>query len=265
MSMLPVWFWACAAFSLGAVLGSFLALCGERLSAGASIVRPGSTCPVCGTALTVPDLLPIASFLLLKGRCRHCGAPISPVSFVFELGLGLTCMGLYLAHGAAPRCVLDASAICLAALAGDIDRRTEYLPDKLVLPACALWPGAALVTGLPLDLVLRHVIWGLLACGAFFLVRVLFRLTRGTEGLGLGDVKLALFLGLASGPAVVAVIWTASAAALAAAGLAAAARSHRRAPGYCAMHIPYGPWAALALSLNLALPADLFTLAQRLL
>jgi leader peptidase (prepilin peptidase)/N-methyltransferase len=81
-------FWAAVAFAYGAVLGSFLGLCAGRLAKGESVVRPGSRCDSCGYPLAPGDLVPVASWLLLRGRCRYCGSRIPARLVLLEAGLG---------------------------------------------------------------------------------------------------------------------------------------------------------------------------------
>ncbi len=74
---------------VGLAVGSFLNVCIERLPQGQSILRPPSHCPVCKTVLAAHDLVPVLSYLLLRGRCRYCSAPIPKRVFFVEAGTGL--------------------------------------------------------------------------------------------------------------------------------------------------------------------------------
>src|SRR5574341_217767 len=76
-------------FILGAALGSFLNVVIYRLPRGESLVRPRSRCPHCGTAIAAYDNIPVLSYLILRGRCRNCGQPISPRYPIVELTAGL--------------------------------------------------------------------------------------------------------------------------------------------------------------------------------
>jgi len=81
---------------LGLAVGSFLNVCIDRLPNGQSILRPRSHCPVCKTVLAARDLVPVLSYLLLRGRCRYCSTPIPRrVPFV-EAGTGLVVLLLWL-------------------------------------------------------------------------------------------------------------------------------------------------------------------------
>src|SRR6188474_2245340 len=74
-----------ASVVMGLVIGSFLTVVVDRVPRGASILAPPSACGSCGSRLTAPDLVPVASYLILRGRCRHCGVRIGPEPLVIEL------------------------------------------------------------------------------------------------------------------------------------------------------------------------------------
>jgi len=91
-------FWTIFLFALGACMGSFLNVVIYRLPRGQSIVFPGSRCPHCGRAIAWHDNIPIVSWLVLHGRCRHCRAPISPRYLGVEIGAGVLLAGLYVLY-----------------------------------------------------------------------------------------------------------------------------------------------------------------------
>jgi leader peptidase (prepilin peptidase)/N-methyltransferase len=154
--------------------------------------RPGlwgrSRCEACGHRLGVAELVPIASFLALRGRCRACGAPIQPAHLHAELAAVLIAAavaatgagGLELWAG----CVLGWTLLALAW----IDWETFFLPDVLTLPlvvaglAAARWDAPWALTERALGAVLGYL--------SFRLLGVLYRALRKREGLGQGDAKL---------------------------------------------------------------------------
>ena len=87
---------ASAIFFLGLAFGSFLNVCIYRLPLGLSVVTPRSACPKCKQAIAFYDNLPVLSWLILRGRCRHCKAAISPRYLVIELLTGALFLGLLL-------------------------------------------------------------------------------------------------------------------------------------------------------------------------
>lgn len=90
------WFWPLCGGALGAVFGSFLGCALYRVPRGLSLRHPPSQCMSCGTRLTVPDLVPILSYLFLRGKCRHCGARIPLYGTLVEAGC--TATGILLAY-----------------------------------------------------------------------------------------------------------------------------------------------------------------------
>lgn len=161
---------------------------------------PGrSRCPACGAPVRAYDNVPIASFLLLRGRCRDCHARISWRYPAVELGNGLLWAGLALGHGVGRALPLMLFATALLALSL-IDLELQILPDALTLPGVAAGLGlAALASGglLP-DWPLPLVAAAAAAAGGyamFWLMAAAWRRLRGVEALGQGDWKMAAMLG----------------------------------------------------------------------
>jgi leader peptidase (prepilin peptidase) / N-methyltransferase len=178
----------------GLLVGSFLNVVIWRVPRGESVVHPRSRCPGCGAAIRERDNVPLVSWLLLHGRCRNCGEPISVRYPLVELGTGVLFAMLAWkigAHADLPA-FLYLGAVGLALAVIDLD--THRLPNALTLPsypiAAALLTIAALVDHHP-GLLVRAAAGG----AAFFaLYALLWILYPG--GMGLGDVKLAGVLGL---------------------------------------------------------------------
>ena len=232
---------------LGLVIGSFLNVVIHRLPRGESIVRPPSHCPGCQRRLAAWENVPILSWLVLRGRCRGCRAPISPRYPAIELLTGLLFATIALRHG--PVAMLPVwlalAAALVAAAAIDFDHR--IIPDEISLGGLAiavvLVPVARSLGGVPLGGALLESLAGA-ALGAGILWIVGFAHARlavatgrhfdhwpgeGEElprpgsldywtwfpGLGFGDVKLLAMIGAAVGPlGVVATLVAASCAGL---------------------------------------------------
>ena len=177
-----------AAFVLvpGLALGSFLGVVASRVPLRRSIVSPGSACLGCGTAVAWHDNIPLLSFLLLRGRCRHCQASIPWRDPAVELVTALLVTGCVLAFGftgeAAVAAVGCAALVVLAAT--DLEHR--IVPNRIVLPAAAA--AAVLHTA-----VSPSPEWALAAAGCAGVLFVVALAYPG--GLGMGDVKLALLIG----------------------------------------------------------------------
>ena len=98
-SLLPFHFWSLVFFVFGCIVGSFLNVCIHRLPLGMSIVTPPSHCPHCQYSIPWYLNIPLVTWLALRGRCKNCGAPISPRYFMVELLTGVSFLGCWLAFG----------------------------------------------------------------------------------------------------------------------------------------------------------------------
>ena len=182
---------------LGLAIGSFLNVVIYRVPQGMSVVSPRSACPSCGTPILERDNIPVVSWLLLRGRCRHCHEPISIRYPLVELA----CAGLF--AGTAARFGYDwALPAFLALFAGllalsVIDVETLLLPKKIVWPVSlivgALFLMAAAATGYWHDLLVGAI------CGAAWFALFFVMNLASPRLLGFGDVRLAPVLGLALG------------------------------------------------------------------
>jgi leader peptidase (prepilin peptidase) / N-methyltransferase len=186
------------AAALGALIGSFLNVVIHRVPLKMSLVHPGSRCPSCEAAIAPYDNLPVISWLLLRGRCRQCGARISPRYPAVEVLTAVTFGAVVAVHGFDNDLILELPFVaCLIALAGiDFDHR--LLPNKIVYPMAAYGVVAtALVDSGDLA---GHLIAG---TGAFLFLFV--TVLAYPRGMGMGDAKLAgamgLYLGLSIVPA----------------------------------------------------------------
>jgi leader peptidase (prepilin peptidase) / N-methyltransferase len=211
------YFVASAVFVFGLTFGSFLNVCIYRMPRGLSVVAPRSSCPNCRAAIKAYDNVPVLSWLFLRGRCRHCHAPISARYVAIELLTGLLFVLCYAKFG------LTLAALKYAVfgflLLGLIftDAETKLLPDKLTLPGLAIGLllsvfvpvrdlASQLVPGMVSLPVSSEVSWHLLsvadallgaAIGASFIygAGAIYMRWRGVEGMGFGDVKLMAMVG----------------------------------------------------------------------
>jgi leader peptidase (prepilin peptidase) / N-methyltransferase len=204
-------------FFLGLAFGSFLNVCIYRLPLGLSVVTPRSACPKCKQGIALYDNLPVLSWLILRGRCRHCKTAISPRYLVIELLTGALFLACYWYFG----WTLSLLKYCTFSflLLGLIftDAETKLLPDKLTLTGLALGLIFSLIVpvndlaaqflsgsvNLPISGDVSDRLWSLLdsllgaGLGASFIygAAVMYLRWRGTEGMGLGDVKLMAMVG----------------------------------------------------------------------
>lgn len=218
---------------LGLIVGSFANVVIWRLPRGESLVFPPSHCPTCGHRLRAYDLIPVLSWLLLRGRCRYCRQPISRFYPLVEGITGGTFAALVAVHGPTWRAAGYALFAVILITAAGTDIKLHLIPNRLTLPAIALgliWSAAIQTPRFGSTLA------GLLISGSLFLL--IAAISRG--GMGGGDVKLAAavgaFLGLQH--SLLALFLAFILGALAGLVLIAAGRKKRKD------HIPFGPFIA---------------------
>ena len=172
----------------GLSIGSFLNVVVARVPAGRSLVRPGSACPGCRALLKWYDNIPVLSFLVLRGRCRACGMPISWRYPIVEMITATVLVLAYVTLGATANFVVAVVLLpALIAITG-IDLEHQLIPDVITLPG--------ILAGLLLNLATGRISWvdstvGILVGGGVFLVIIVG--SRG--GMGGGDLKLGAMLG----------------------------------------------------------------------
>jgi leader peptidase (prepilin peptidase)/N-methyltransferase len=181
------------AFFLGAIIGSFLNVCIYRLPHKESIVTPGSRCPHCGKNIRFYDNIPIVSYLILRGKCRHCKEPISPRYPVVECLFGLLTLALFLKHGPTVTFMLLLAFTASLIIITFIDLDYQIIPDSLSIPGIFVGIGASFF--IPLLSWAESVIGVLVGGGFLLLVAFGYKWVTGREGMGGGDVKLLAMLG----------------------------------------------------------------------
>jgi leader peptidase (prepilin peptidase)/N-methyltransferase len=174
----------------GLALGSFLNVVAARLPRGLSVVRPRSACMHCGTEIRPRDNVPVVSYLLLRGRCRDCAAPIGWRYPAVELGTAVLVAACVLDFGLTLK-ALAAAVFCAALVTiAATDAERLVVPNVVVLPATAV----VLVLQLARDPSVEWPLAGLGAALFLFLAALAY-----PRGMGMGDVKLALLLGVGVG------------------------------------------------------------------
>lgn len=177
---------------LGLLLGSFYNVVIYRYQAGVSIVRPRSYCPRCGSTLQGADLVPVFSYLLLRGRCRYCRSPIPFRYPLVELGSALLLVAAFRHFGLSPDLLKHFALLSLLLIISLIDLDIQKIPNVLV-GAIAAW--ALLWQALHPARPWADAALGLLAGGGITLLIAL--ISRG--GMGGGDIKLLAALGFLTG------------------------------------------------------------------
>ena len=191
----------------GAAIGSFLNVCIDRLPAGKSLAYPPSHCDSCQHRLAPKDLIPILSYLWLKGRCRYCRAPISRRQPLVEVISATLFAFIFWRFGLSAQFAITVTYSCIFVIIMFIDLEHKLILNKVTFPAMgaaliilaidSCLPGAGLLRNLTFIFepsILSGIIGG--ALGFVFFLIVYFINPRG---MGMGDVKLAGLIGLVTG------------------------------------------------------------------
>ncbi|MGK3998328.1 prepilin peptidase [Sorangium sp. So ce1024] len=201
----PPWFLRAFALCFGLLWGSFLNVVIHRVPRELSVVRPGSRCPACGTPIRAYDNIPVLSYLLLRGRARCCGAPVSPRYPLVEaaggvLSLAIVEIVILRLPGATPALHALATytadlALALGLLAATfIDLEHMYIPDGITIGGAVLGVGTASLRSMGFADALLGAAVGFAVVWLPFVV-IYPRLRGGRVGMGLGDAKLLMLAG----------------------------------------------------------------------
>lgn len=191
---LPVEIFIPFIFILGLVLGSFANVLIFRMPRKQSIAFPSSNCTSCKTPIKPYDNIPLASYIILRGRCRHCGAKISPRYPLVELSTALLFILLLKYFGLTSQFAFFAVFTFIMLVHAFIDYDYYLLLDKLNIAGLLLGVGILLISK-DLDIIeglLGAVVGGGLLGLVYLLMLVIFR----KEGMGIGDIKTAAMCGL---------------------------------------------------------------------
>ena len=193
-------------FVVGICIGSFLNVCIDRLPSGGSIVNPPSHCPNCERRLKWIDLIPVASYLHLRGRCRYCRTSIPRRILAVEVGAGLLFAFLSFSYGLEARFLVLAVCACLFLVLAVIDLEHGLILNKIVYPAIGIslvlspfWPGLGFgrsflgESGM-IHSFLSSISGGLIFAALLFVIALVY-----SGGMGWGDVKMAALIGLITG------------------------------------------------------------------
>jgi leader peptidase (prepilin peptidase)/N-methyltransferase len=197
---------------LGAAIGSFLNVCIDRLPAGKSLISPPSYCDVCQRRLSPLDMVPIVSYLVLRGRCRYCQAPIPRRVLWVELISTALITFLYWQYGMTAQLAVNIYYFCLFLTIAVIDLEHKLILNKIVYPSMLivviidiLIPPPALSKAFTGDATVLNgiihsgtILNGILGGATGFVVLLIPALVF-SGGMGWGDVKMAALIGLATG------------------------------------------------------------------
>ena len=232
---------------LGLAVGSFLNVCIDRLPQNKSIAFPPSHCEACQQKLAARDLIPVFSYLRLRGRCRYCQASIPRRLFWVELATGVVFALLAWHYGLSPALGIMIFYACLFIVIFVIDLDHGLILNKVVYPSMIValllallpqpWLTQWIVTGIA-----NAALGGAIGFGIFLLIAII---SRG--GMGWGDVKLVALIGLATGFPLVflSIIIGAILGGIVAVAMVIAKKRQRR------QTIPFGPFLAVAAMITL--------------
>ncbi len=179
-------------FIFGLVVGSFLNVCIYRIPIGKSVVYPPSSCPNCNMRIRWYDNIPVLSYIMLKGKCRYCKHPISPIYPAVELLSGFTALALFLKYGYSFEFAIYLIFSYMLIVASFIDSKYYIIPDRISI--------GLIVLGIILSYFLKLGIKGSIIGAAsgftvLFIVAVLGKIVFKKEAMGGGDIKLLSGIG----------------------------------------------------------------------
>jgi leader peptidase (prepilin peptidase) / N-methyltransferase len=224
---------AAAALAPGLAVGSFLNVVASRVPLRRSVATGRSACMSCATPIAAWDNVPLVSYAVLRGRCRHCAARIPFRYPLVELVTALLVVACILRFRATADALVAAAFCAVLVAIAAIDAEHRIVPNRIVLPAAL----AFLVARLLLEPSVEWPLAALAASGALLAVALAY-----PAGLGMGDVKLALLLGAALGTGVAVALMVGLLAALVPAVILIIRRGQRAARKTA---IPFAPFLAL--------------------
>jgi leader peptidase (prepilin peptidase)/N-methyltransferase len=189
---MPAWLVVGLAALLGLCVGSFLNVCIYRLPRRESLMYPPSRCTSCGRGLSWLDNIPVVSWVALRGRCRTCGAPVSPIYPIVEIVTAFVFVAGYLLYGVTPLGAVRVLFACALIVLFVVDLQHHILPNAITVPGVVV----GFVCSLFLPPGWRDSLIGILVGGGIlFAIAETYYRVRGLEGLGMGDVKLLGMIG----------------------------------------------------------------------
>jgi len=223
---------AVVVFAPALAVGSFLNVVAARVPLRRSIVRPPSACMSCNEEIAWYDNVPLLSYFLLRGRCRHCEARIPFLYPAVELVTALLLAGCVLAFGLTAKAAIAAFFCAVLVAVSAIDLEHRIIPNRIVLPATVV----VLVANSARDLSPEWALAALAGSGVLFAAAVAY-----PAGMGMGDVKLALLMGAALGRTVSVALMVGMLAAL----VPSVVLLVRHGSKARKMGVPFGPFLAI--------------------
>jgi leader peptidase (prepilin peptidase)/N-methyltransferase len=187
---------------VGFAIGSFLNVCIDRLPYGKSLIRPPSHCDACQRRLGILDMIPVISYLILRGRCHYCGARIPIRVFIIEAATGILFLLSFWRYGLTAQFGVSAFWCCVFLVIIFIDWESQLILNKMTYPAgviaLIILAIHTYVTGANLLPPQATLLNGVISGAVLFVFFLLFVLIR-PRAMGMGDAKLVALIGLVSG------------------------------------------------------------------
>ncbi|MDP3285827.1 MAG: prepilin peptidase [Desulfobacterales bacterium] len=242
------------AFIFGLCIGSFMNVCIYRIPLSKSIVTPRSMCPGCNILISAYDNIPVMSYILLKGKCRNCGIPISLRYPLVETISGLTALAVFMRFGISAEGLIYFAFISALLVITFIDIDHRIIPDTISLPGIPI--GFLLASLVLPSMNYKTSLAGILTGGGSLLaVAWIYNLITKKEGMGGGDIKLLAMIGAFTGwKGVLFTIFVASSAGTLA-GIAVMLKTKKGMK----LAVPFGPFLSIGAILYVFFGTDIIS------
>ncbi len=184
------------AFLLGAAIGSFLNCAAYRICEGQSFIKGRSHCTSCGHELSFFDLIPVFSFIFLRGRCRYCKSKLSPRYLITELIFAALTVGCLLRFDLTLLCLRNYIFLCCLFCLTLTDLKSYIIPNGCIIISAAAWLLYLPFSGMGWKDILFSVIASVVYGGGILLISLLLDKLLKKESMGGGDIKLFAVVGL---------------------------------------------------------------------
>ena len=189
-------YFGCVTFIIGLVMGSFLNCAAYRIARKESFLKGRSRCTTCGHELGAADLIPVVSYIISRGRCRHCGDKISIRYPLTELLCGALYLGCYLKNGLTIQSIRDLVFVSCLFCLSLVDIEIREIPDGTLIISALAWVATAYFVYDSVSEAALHVACGFTYGAVILLISLAMDKILKKESLGGGDVKLFAVAGL---------------------------------------------------------------------
>lgn len=186
-------------FIFGIIFGSFINCMSWRIVNGESVLKGRSHCTDCGHELGILDLVPVLSYVFLKGRCRYCQSRIAPRYMLVEILLGILFMIILASFGISWKSVEYMILTCILLGLSLVDLNIYEIPNRFIIVGIVNWIAFLPLIPSTIGQVKNGLLGGFLIAGSLMILSIVFDKLTGKESLGGGDIKLFFMTGLYMG------------------------------------------------------------------